>query len=183
MKIDLFGTIDENDHISVECDPHEIDIAFDDVYTRVDGPIKVDCHLHRSGELVYVEGKVKAVLEMDCSRCVEPFLHDFEEKFSFVVRRLKIGETVPDGSDEGEELDEENLIYLPHDENSMDITELVRDAAILSVPLKPVCSESCKGLCPVCGHNLNTGDCGCSEKRTDPRWQSLSGLFDKNSKK
>jgi len=54
---------------------------------------------------------------------------------------------------------------------------------ILSIPLKPVCDEQCKGLCPVCGENKNERDCGCVEKQTDPRWQSLPKLKKNNPKR
>jgi uncharacterized protein len=179
MKIDLFSSMPGGDRIEFGCDAGELDISVDE-FTVV-GPVTVVCDLHRTGELVHVEGRVRTVLEMECSRCVEPFHQAAEEHFSFVVRKLKLGEVIPELPGDGEELNEDNLIFLDHDAHFIDITEFVRDALILSVPLKPLCSERCKGLCPLCGHNLNEGGCECEKKRVDPRWQSLSGLFNVNS--
>jgi uncharacterized protein len=53
---------------------------------------------------------------------------------------------------------------------------------LLAVPIKTVCGDACKGLCPQCGKNLNHGDCQCEPVAEDPRWDALKGLKDKLSK-
>jgi uncharacterized protein len=55
----------------------------------------------------------------------------------------------------------------------IDLDPVVREQLLLSIPAYPVCRESCKGLCPVCGANLNDGDCGCDRRTPDPRWAGL----------
>ena len=178
MKIDLFGAPGPEDHLDIEFDADEVDISQDDF--TVYGPLKVVCDLHRSGDFVRAEGTVHAVFNMRCAMCLESYRQNIEGDFTFVARRLKQGENVPEiqeNEENEEKINEEDLIFLDHDKNSIDITEFIRDAFLLAVPSKPVCSENCKGLCPVCGHNLNEGDCACEEKRIDPRWQSLSRLI------
>ena len=174
MKIDLFGAPGPEDHLDIEVDVEEVGIQ-DDVLS-VDGPLRVVCDLHRSSEFVRVAGVVHAVIVMECARCLESFRKDIEGEFSCVIRKLKQGEKIPEISDDEEENGEVDLIFLDHDRNTLDVTEFIHDAVVLAVPSKPVCDENCKGLCPVCGHNLNEGECGCEKKHTDPRWQSLSGL-------
>jgi uncharacterized protein len=61
------------------------------------------------------------------------------------------------------------------------LDDLVREAIILSLPLKPLCSEECKGLCPICGTDLNKSHCHCVIEKTDPRWDMLKGLLKKNA--
>jgi uncharacterized metal-binding protein YceD (DUF177 family) len=105
------------------------------------------------------------------------------------------GEPVPPDDDQAEELDCEHLVYVEHQVISFDVTGHVRDAAILSLPMKILCREDCKGLCAACGRNLNEGDCGCVRTRSgaqnytehntetphDPRWRTLAGIFEDNN--
>ncbi len=59
--------------------------------------------------------------------------------------------------------------------DTLDVEPVAHDACILELPLAPLCSESCRGLCPICGANLNFEACSC-ERPTDPRWAALAGL-------
>jgi uncharacterized protein len=58
----------------------------------------------------------------------------------------------------------------------VDVAGIAREALVLALPAKVVCSPSCKGLCPQCGRDLNQGECGCAPVETDPRWDRLRGL-------
>ena len=59
----------------------------------------------------------------------------------------------------------------------LDLTEAVRQYALLALPMKPLCRQDCAGLCPTCGHNLNQGGCGCPPQGPDPRWSGLNKLL------
>ena len=179
MKIDLFGAPGPEDHLDIEVDVEEVGIKYD--VLSVDGPLKVICDLHRSSEFVRVAGIVQAEISMECARCLESYRQDIESEFSCVVRKLKQGENIPEISDDEEEKGGIDLIFLDHDRNTLDLTEFIHDVFLLAIPSKPVCDENCKGLCPVCGHNLNEGECGCGKKPGDLRWQSLSGLLNDNT--
>ncbi len=63
------------------------------------------------------------------------------------------------------------MIY--YDGEELDITEDIRDMVILSLPMKPLCSDTCKGLCPKCGTNLNEEKCNCVLEEIDPRLEKL----------
>jgi uncharacterized protein len=58
----------------------------------------------------------------------------------------------------------------------LDLTEAIRQYALLAVPMKPLCREDCAGLCPGCGRNLNQGGCDCPPQEADPRWAKLKNL-------
>jgi len=58
----------------------------------------------------------------------------------------------------------------------LDLTEAIRQYALLAVPMKPLCRGDCAGLCPNCGHNLNQGPCDCLPQKVDPRWSELNKL-------
>ena len=78
--------------------------------------------------------------------------------------------------------EEVDITYLPHDADKIDISKDVRDYLILSVPMKRLCKEDCKGLCYKCGKDLNEGKCDCTELEVDDRWKPLLELKNKINK-
>jgi uncharacterized protein len=118
-----------------------------------------------------VAGHLTGELELTCSRCLEPFtlpvVSDFDLRY--VPRTENAGE--------GEqEVDEDDLTTAFYDDDRIDLGGLITEQFQLALPMKPLCSENCKGLCPQCGTNLNTGACGCSETWEDPRLAALRAL-------
>ncbi|RME68679.1 MAG: DUF177 domain-containing protein, partial [Nitrospirae bacterium] len=71
--------------------------------------------------------------------------------------------------------DEAELGFYKNDE--LDITSIVQEQILLNLPMKPLCMPECKGLCPRCGMNLNTGTCDCPRTEIDPRWSALKKLL------
>lgn len=181
MKIDLFGGYDRNSTIEIDTKVRELVIDSDEFSSDYD--IHVICSMQRDMDLTRVEGKVNTSAVLECSRCLESFRQDIVGNFSIVARHLKKGETISVYSDDDKNEDEDDLIYIAHNEDSIDITKFVHDALLLSIHLKPVCSEDCKGLCPVCGNNLNESECGCNSESDDPRWQALSGILNNSTDK
>ena len=116
---------------------------------------------------VVVEGKIEALTELNCSRCLEsiwqPVKIEFTEMFS------------AHPADNGDELGEH---LLPND-GSLDLTPVIRDYAALDIPISQVCKSDCKGLCRTCGGNLNQEDCGHKQESVDPRMAGLKELLDK----
>ena len=172
MKIDLFKGHNRNSVIEIDAKIRDLDIDIDEF--SLDDDIHVICSIQKDMSLARIEGEVNASPVLECSRCLKSSKQDIVGNFSFVARHLNKGETIPAYPDD--DSNEDDLIYIAHDEDSIDIAEFVHDALLLSIPFKPVCSEDCKGLCPICGNNLNEGECGCNRKSNDPRWQALSGI-------
>jgi len=79
------------------------------------------------------------------------------------------------GSEEGPEVRSEDLDVFPYDGEKIDLEPLLREQFVLAIPFAPLCSEECKGLCPQCGIDRNSGTCNC-EKPIDPRLAALKGL-------
>ena len=77
------------------------------------------------------------------------------------------------------ESESDNIVYISPETDVIDISEDVRDYAILAIPMKKLCSEDCKGLCSRCGKNLNEEQCSCSGDETDIRWMPLMELKNK----
>lgn len=123
------------------------------------------------GRYVLVTGKVVGMVELECSRCLTVFEQKIEAPFEAQcdIRTFHmLAEGLP--VEEGEEI---TAIF---DANSADLWELSRQALIVNLPMRPLCSEDCKGLCPICGANLNETTCDC-QPPADPRWAALELLF------
>ena len=80
------------------------------------------------------------------------------------------------------ELQDKDAAISYYEDDSLELEDVLREQMLLEVPIKTVCTEECKGLCPHCGRNLNTGECECAAKVSDPRWEALKGLKDKLQK-
>ena len=127
---------------------------------------------------IRVVGSLKTDLEILCARCLEPVPFPVKRQFDLLYR--------PAGSDIGEgkevEMQDKDAAISYYEGEGVELVDLLREQVLLEVPLKTVCQEECKGLCPHCGRNLNTGQCECAQDATDPRWDALKGLKDKLQK-
>ncbi len=123
---------------------------------------------------VIVEGSFNVVLKLTCSRCLEPFDFTVTESFKdvFFPSSLCFHHGV-------HELSREELEVLYYSHGEIDLSLIYLEKTYLAIPMKPLCSEDCKGICPICGKNLNYGECGCNRRSTDPRWQKLAEIKEK----
>lgn len=122
---------------------------------------------------IRVVGNLTTKIEVGCARCLEPVVRDVARSFDLLYR--------PQGIDAGhEELSvtdaEAEIGYYRGD--GLELEDVLREQVILAVPLKTVCREDCKGLCPSCGSNLNVESCDC-QPVPDARWSALKDLKDK----
>lgn len=116
-------------------------------------------------------GRVDGTLGLTCSRCLEPFTLPVDTSFDlrYVPRTENTGE--------GErEIEEDDLTTAFYTNAHIDLGQLMAEQFQLALPMKPLCAESCLGLCPHCGTNLNTGTCNCRQTWEDPRLAALKGL-------
>ncbi|QJA05491.1 DUF177 domain-containing protein [Thermosulfurimonas marina] len=127
------------------------------------GPVAARVFLKKSGIDVKARGHVKAEVRLACDRCLEEFVWQVDEDFEVEFR--------PQASAplrEETQLTREDLEVIFFEGDEVPVGELVREQVILSVPDKRLCREDCRGLCPVCGKNLNTGECGCPRRAQSP---------------
>jgi uncharacterized protein len=123
---------------------------------------------------IRVVGELATGVETLCARCLEPVTREVAWKFDLLYRPL--------GTDAGREeisvTDAEAEIGYYQGEG-IELRDVLREQILLAVPMKVVCREDCKGLCPQCGQNLNQGACHCPEPVADLRWGALKKLKDK----
>jgi len=116
-------------------------------------------------------GDLVTAIEVSCARCLDPVRCEVAKPFDLLYR--------PQGSDAGrEEISvtqaEADIGY--YQGEGLLLEDVLREQILLAVPIKTVCREECRGLCPRCGRNLNTESCDCAEPLTDPRWDALKKL-------
>jgi len=153
-----------------------LDIAFEDAFDsgpfKAISPVKTSLHVDKFSSEVLIRGEVKAILELQCSRCLRLFPRDTDIEVQVVYHPLE------DLSDEERhEVKDDELDMGFYSGDELDIRELVKEQIILSVPIKPLCGEACRGICPKCGTDLNADACSCKEAGVDPRLAVLKEIF------
>ena len=132
--------------------------------------------LYADGTHAFATGPFHGHMVVACSRCIGPVRLELDEKLHITF--MPPGE-MPDeedaASEDGAEVRGEDIDTFPFDGERVDLEPVLREQFVLAVPYAPLCREDCKGLCPQCGIDLNTGTCGC-EKPIDPRLAALKGL-------
>ncbi|MBU5673128.1 YceD family protein [Paenibacillus brevis] len=135
------------------------------------GPLKADLRAVSSeGGVVRVTGNLAGQLDMFCSRCLKPVSHKVDIPFEESFKQS-------DHSDSEPEDGEEEVTYVAEDQ--LNLVPYIEEALLLNLPYAVICSDDCKGLCPICGTDRNERDCGCNTERIDPRLASLGDFFKK----
>jgi uncharacterized protein len=138
---------------------------------RIVAPVTLVADLHKDAQKVRLTGRVTATLELDCSRCVEPFAIPVDSRFDM----LFLPQSENTGDEEREvKADDLGVSYYQHD--VIDLGDVVREQLYLALPMKPLCRDDCRGLCPVCGKNRNHEECTCQAEWIDPRLEPLRKL-------
>lgn len=131
-----------------------------------------------AGEYI-VDGNARMTADLSCARCLEPY--PFAQPSSFHVRFRPRPEA--SGEEEIEITDAEELDVEFYVERSVPLRDLAVEQIQLSIPMKPLCDESCLGLCPQCGANRSRESCSCGTSVTDERWGALQGIREEIAKK
>jgi len=125
--------------------------------------IGIDLQVTRVINEVTVIGNVQLSIEAPCSRCVEPVRVELNPSVSLV---LSPGDKIRDEDDQHE----------TYKDDEIDLSNYIREQVAITLPVKVVCNEDCKGLCTVCGTNLNEESCACESNKIDPRFAILKNI-------
>ena len=171
MLIDLNRLHGQREHFERRFEPSAFDPQDEDY--RVAAPVELSMDVERAGgDAFRVTGRALARLGLDCGRCLEPF--EIPVDATFELRYVPATENAGEGE---REVTEDDLTTAFYREGSLDVIDLLREQFQLALPMKPLHSDECKGLCPECGANLNRTDCGHTPKWEDPRLAALKGLL------
>jgi len=165
MKIEVFDIPEEGLAIEVEETPKIEGV-------KIIQPFKAILRIEKRGVEVFVKGVVSGEVELQCSRCLKEYILPIKTLLEVTYHPVQ-------------NLNKEELIELKRDEMDVDFykeglidtEDIIRDQILLNIPMKPLCSEDCKGLCTICGTDLNYSECGCIVQEIDPRMAILQSLL------
>ncbi len=126
---------------------------------------------HQVVQDIRIMGKLETSLEVPCARCLEPVLYPVERSFDLLYRPLGIDS----GHQELSITDAEAEIGYYEGEGVL-LEDALREQVLLALPVKTICRDDCKGLCPHCGTNMNETQCDCVDEVEDPRWSALKEI-------
>ncbi len=151
-----------------EAKEHEVNVVMDVTGEDNTSLVQGKVNLIRTDRGILVKGVLDTSVALTCSRCLSLFdcplsLKIEEEYFPTVDVVSGVPLSLPD----------EPGLFTIDKNHELDLTEAVQQYALLAIPMKPLCRQDCAGLCPVCGQNLNLGECQCLPPEADPRWSKL----------
>ena len=134
------------------------------------GPVKADITIEREFDHLRAAGSVQVPITLTCGRCLVTYPSSIDSTFRIIFRK----ETTRHTEVEDEtELCDDDLIASTYSGDEIDLAHEIEEQVSMEVPLKPLCDESCKGLCPDCGADLNTGTCSCSREPVNIKFSAL----------
>lgn len=132
--------------------------------------VHIGLNLQKLHNQIVLKTELGLKAHFECDRCTAEFVSSLKTEYQMVY----LFDNTPVEDDESI-----NVIHLPLDASEISLDGEIRDYALLAIPMKKLCREDCKGLCPECGKNLNEGNCKCADKVVDPRWLPLQDLKSK----
>ena len=152
------------------------DLKLEDERVTLCGATEVRGKIKRSGTEVVVDGHLDACVQVDCDRCLKPIEVPVASDFSL--------EYITGGDYEESqvaELTEDVMAVSVFDGEAIEVDEIVKEQILLALPTRSLCKTDCLGICPQCGNDRNSGDCGCEQKDIDPRWSALKDFVNGKS--
>jgi uncharacterized protein len=133
-------------------------------------PVHGELTITKIGEEIFIKGKITTRLSFVCSRCLAPFEFPVDSNFDLVYLPEEF-------EDLKERLEDEDVNKMFYYSSKIDIQEVVLEQLNLVFPPKPLCSQDCQGICPICGKVIQSGECSCETKSSDPRLEKLKSLI------
>jgi len=177
LLLDLSQMRGVRDRVDRTFDPLALPAGENDAF-RMSSPVRLAFDIFKDGPQFRLVGQVQSALALSCCRCLDETALPVDLSFDLLY--------LPHSQNGGEgevEVEDDDLTTAYYRDEQIDLGQLVLEQLYLAIPMKPLCRESCRGLCPECGTNLNAGTCSCVRERVDPRLEGLRGLLDKGDRK
>jgi len=166
--VDLKNLAHEKVSFEASFEPGVVDFGTENVQQV--GSLDWSASAERAGNEIRIAGSLNSEVELPCSRCLEPARIAISKPFDLFFRQR-----------DEEMFDEDEEIKLTESETrtafftgtQLAITDILREQILLALPMKALCTLDCKGLCPRCGMNLNTGNCNCPKEDFSPHMDTL----------
>jgi len=169
--VDLKDLVGEKVLLKDSFEPGDIDFSRHSV--RQATALNWNSTAERAGREIRINGSLKTTVEMMCSRCLEPARHDINKSFDLFFRQR---DELMFDEDQEIELNEKDTQTAFFSGTQLAIGEILHEQVLLALPMKALCRVDCKGLCPTCGINLNSGTCSCPAEKFSPHMDTLLEL-------
>jgi uncharacterized protein len=136
-----------------------------------EAPLHSEAKIRKSGRLVLISGKVQTELRLQCVRCLKEFPYPLSTTFELTLQPLK---EAP--SEEETELGSEEMELNFFEGGEIHLSEIACEQIFLEIPYQPLCQAGCKGLCPICGKDLNLSACECVKEEPTSAFSALEKL-------
>lgn len=147
------------------------DLGSFDERVQIIAPVDVTGKVRLAGNEVFVNGHIETRAQVECDRCLQQVETPVHADFDLQYISGADYESSP-----AAELTENEMAVSVFDGEAIDVDEIVKEQILLAVPTRMLCRPDCKGICPDCGIDKNTGDCACGTDEVDPRWAALKNL-------
>lgn len=157
------------------CDPvnfPELEVLSKELGAAYDGPVQISLRFQQSALVVEVEGRLQATLAVTCGRCLKAFECELAERFVLTF----VPEEGEEDSAAERELDYRELEMIPYRDERLELLEPLQEQLIMVIPIRTLCNEHCRGLCPACGADLNYSSCDCEKKPFNSKFGVLAQL-------
>lgn len=134
------------------------------------GPVTGDIAVEREFDHLKAIGRVRVPINLTCGRCLVTYASAIDSSFKVIFR--KETERHTEVEDETE-LCDDDLVSSTYSGDELDLAHEIEEQVAMEVPLKPLCDEGCKGLCPSCGADLNRDSCSCSREPVNLKFSAL----------
>jgi len=150
-------------------------LAYMEDLSRIDfdfeTPLQAEVNIKKTGQSVWINGRVETTLRLHCVRCLKEFSSPFSTTFDLTLHPVK---EAP--SDEEVELGSEEMESSFFEGGEIHLSEIACEQIFLELPYQPLCQEGCKGLCPICGRDLNLSSCECVKEEFPSGFSGLKKL-------
>ncbi len=154
MEIDLSVLEEVGSVEKVDSEIGFKDLSFRNREIKIPELLLLKLDIYKTDDSFVFSGNLKGKLVLECSRCLKPFPYSFDIEIN-------------------KEIEEKDIEDLKH----FDLNQMLNEDIFMTVPIKPLCSEDCEGICPECGQNLNEEECGCETESIDPRLAKLNDFY------
>ena len=177
LLIEISSIPAEGLEVHEDLKPGEVHLEGEESFTLLEGG-RLDCRLDRGDDQsVHVRGRLKARLELQCGRCLEPFPFSLDQDLDLFYLPHRAEDEEEEEEDEVE-LADRDMVVAYYQGERLDLGEMIREQFFLGIPMKRLCREECAGICPTCGANRNSRPCQCPPPEAGTRLADLGAVFD-----
>ncbi|MEJ2282440.1 MAG: DUF177 domain-containing protein [Desulfobacterales bacterium] len=139
-------------------------------------PLNAALRARLIGDMVEIDGSFSTAVRLDCARCLQSFEMPLTSSFALTYRRTEPAAEQSDANPEELELTSEDIGLIYYQGEEINIDNEIQEQVVLAFPIRALCKPDCRGLCPACGADLNSAECGCNRLPPNKKFAALKNL-------